>query len=105
MAQHAQTTSHDRSRMIARLALALMMAQMDQLKAKTGTDFDIEFLSDMSEHHAMAPMMAVPVLVSGYHGDLYKLASQIVKAQGEEIEQMREWLLQWYGLDRPIHSR
>lgn len=79
-----------------------MMAQMDALKMKTGKDFDIEFLSAMSEHHAMAVMMAAPVLISGYHGDLYKLAAQIVKNQGEEIVQMQSWLETWYGLDRPM---
>ena len=82
-----------------------MMAQMDALQMKTGKDFDIEFMSDMSEHHAMAVMMASPVLISGYHGDLYKLAAQIVKDQGEEIVQMQAWLQTWYGLDRPMRTR
>ncbi|MEO7908902.1 MAG: DUF305 domain-containing protein [Roseiflexaceae bacterium] len=81
-----------------------MMAQMDALNMKTGQDFDIAFMSHMSEHHAMAVMMASPVLISGYHGDLYKLAAQIVKDQGEEIVQMQNWLETWYGLDRPMRN-
>lgn len=82
-----------------------MMAQMDALNTKTGKDFDIAFMSAMSEHHAMALMMSAPMLVSGYHGDLYKLASEITVDQSKEIAQMREWLLAWYGLDRPERLR
>ncbi len=59
----------------------------------------------MSEHHAMARMMAAPILVSGYHGDLYTLAFEITVDQSKEIAQMREWLMTWYELDRPEHFR
>ncbi|MEP7187724.1 MAG: DUF305 domain-containing protein, partial [Roseiflexaceae bacterium] len=62
-------------------SMKAMMAQMDVLRMKTGKDFDVAFMSAMSEHHAMALMMAAPILVSSYHGDLYKLASEMTVAQ------------------------
>lgn len=79
-----------------------MMARMQALETKTGADFDIEFMSAMIDHHAMAIMMAAPVLISGYHSDLYPLSTQIVTSQGEEIAEMKTWLKEWYGVERPL---
>jgi uncharacterized protein (DUF305 family) len=79
----------------------MMMAQMEALKRRSGSDFDIAYMSMLSEHHAMASMMASTVLVGGFHGDLYTLASNIVREQGEEIVQLRDWLRQWYGIPHP----
>jgi uncharacterized protein (DUF305 family) len=78
-----------------------MMQHMQALETKSGADFDIAYMSEFSEHHAMAVMMATPVLLGGFHGDFYTMASKTVKDQGEEIEQLREWLRSWYGIPRP----
>lgn len=77
-------------------------ARMQALAAKTGADFDVEFLSVMTDHHAMAVMMAAPVLMGGHHADLYTLAEGIVITQGQEIRQMDEWLGAWYEVQRPL---
>ncbi len=79
-----------------------MEARLAALQAKSGADFEIEFLSAMVDHHAMAILMAAPVLMSGHHADLYTLAEEIVIAQGREIKQMDEWLNAWYGVQRPV---
>ncbi|MFN8473849.1 MAG: DUF305 domain-containing protein [Anaerolineae bacterium] len=76
-------------------------AAMARREAKTGTDFDIEFMSSMTQHHSQAIMMASAVLMNGYHADLYKMANNIVMSQGEEIQQMDEWLNAWYGVADP----
>jgi uncharacterized protein (DUF305 family) len=79
-----------------------MGARMMALESKSGADFEIEFLSAMTDHHATAIMMATPVLINGHHEDLYTLAEQVVIDQGEEIHQMDEWLDAWYGVARPL---
>lgn len=79
-----------------------MAAQMQALQQKSGADFEVAFLSDMAKHHAMAIMMASPVLTSGYHADLYRLAVQITLSQGREISQIDDWLNAWYGIPRPV---
>lgn len=77
------------------------MERMRALEAKSGSDFDIEWMSAIIEHHSMAIMMASPVLVSAEHAELYPLAEQIVKAQGDEIKDLL-WLLDTrYGVKRP----
>jgi uncharacterized protein (DUF305 family) len=81
-----------------------MMREMQSLEAMSGSDFDIAYMSMMSEHHTMAVMMATPVLIGGFHGDLYTLASTIVKDQGEEIVQLRDWLRTWYNVPRPGYN-
>ncbi len=79
-----------------------MQARMAGLGNKTGSEFDVEFMSLMTDHHAMALMMAAMVLVHGHHEDLYTMVEQIVIAQGEEIRQMDQWLNAWYGVRRAI---
>lgn len=82
-----------------------MEARMQVLEAKSGAEFDVEFMSAMTDHHAMAIMMAAPVLIAAHHRDLYPLASDIVVAQGEEIKQMRDYLERFYGIVRPTSIR
>jgi uncharacterized protein (DUF305 family) len=77
-----------------------MMAEMQRLEQASGTEFDVLFLQQMSHHHAMAVMMASPVLMAGHHQSLKMLASDIVIAQGQEIKQMQTWLATWYGVQQ-----
>jgi uncharacterized protein (DUF305 family) len=79
-----------------------MDAGMQDLQSKSGSDFETAFLSDMSHHHAMAIMMAGPVLMGADHADLFTLAENIAISQGQEIKQMDEWLQAWYAIDRPL---
>lgn len=78
--------------------MAAAMARLEQL---SGPEFDIAFMQTMIDHHGMATMMAAPVLIVGYHPELYTLATQIVISQGEEIKQMQRWLEAWYGVEHP----
>ena len=79
-----------------------MAARMRALETKTGAAFDVEFLSGMIDHHAMAVMMSAPMLIAGHHQDLNTLAAEIVIDQGEEIKQMQAWLDTWYGVKSPL---
>lgn len=79
-----------------------MAAQMMVLEAKIDADFDVEFMNSMADHHGTAIMMAAPVLITGYHEDLYTVAENIVISQGEEIRQMDRWLDLWYRVKRPL---
>ena len=73
-------------------------AQMARLDAAMGEEFDIEFMSSMTKHHAMAIMMASAVLMNGHHRDLIELAENITMSQTEEIHQMGVWLKSWYNV-------
>ena len=82
-----------------------MMRQMQVLESSSGEQFDIAYMSIISEHHAMAVMMSSSALIGSYHGDLYDLAARITRDQGEEIEQLHRWLETWYNVPRPQQIR
>jgi uncharacterized protein (DUF305 family) len=75
-----------------------MGASLDQL---SGDEFDKAFLSQMTMHHAMAVMMARPLLANATHPELKDLATSIIADQTREIGQMRAWARDWYGLEIP----
>jgi uncharacterized protein (DUF305 family) len=64
-----------------------------------GDAFDRTFLMQMTMHHAMGVMMTQPVAASASHAELQDLGERMVADQTREIEQMRAWLRDWYGLD------
>lgn len=79
-----------------------MDVEMQNLQSTSAADFDMTFLSAMSHHHAMAIMMTGPVLMSGYHPELLRVAENVAVSQGQEVRQMGDWLQSWHGLQRPM---
>jgi uncharacterized protein (DUF305 family) len=59
-----------------------MDTAMQSMQSKSGPEFEVAFMSAMSQHHAMAIMMSAPVLMAVYHRDLFTLAENIVISQG-----------------------
>ena len=69
----------------------LTQAQLDELKAAKGAEFDRLFLQGMIAHHEGAIAMAQDV-VDSKNPDVAELAASIIKTQTEEIEYMKELL-------------
>lgn len=59
------------------------------------SDVDVQFASDMIQHHAQALSMANLTLDRPLDPALQQLAEQIRDAQAPEIEQMTDWLTAW----------
>jgi uncharacterized protein (DUF305 family) len=74
-----------------------MESMMSKLQDKTGDDFDKAFLSEMIIHHQGAIQMSESALINAKHQEIKDLASEIINAQNKEIEQMKEWLKNWYN--------
>lgn len=72
-----------------------------ELSTLSGDAFDQAFLQQMIMHHAMAVMMAEPVVHGAVHPEVANLAADIITAQTNEITEMRGWLKDWYGIDMP----
>jgi uncharacterized protein (DUF305 family) len=74
---------------------------MNRLESLSGKAFDVEFIRQMIPHHDGALIMSEAVLGKGdakFKSDrveLLKLGEAIIKAQKEEIEQMKKWLGEW----------
>lgn len=67
----------------------------NELKNKSGSEFDKVFLEQMIIHHQGAIDMANLVLQKSTRPELLKLAEDIIAAQTKEINQMKEWQAQW----------
>jgi uncharacterized protein (DUF305 family) len=73
------------------------MAQMEELEEATGSAFEIRFLALMSVHHTQAVERAAIAVNRAKHPRVRKLARAIIRAQEDEIEQFRDWLVAWYA--------
>jgi uncharacterized protein (DUF305 family) len=67
----------------------------------TGDAFDQASLMQMTTHHAMGVIMTQPAAANASHAELRDLGARIVADQTSEIEQMRAWMRDWYGIDLP----
>src|SRR3989344_173379 len=74
----------------------MMSGDSDFGNLETSTDFDRDFIREMIPHHQMAVMMASMLIGSTERPEMKKLGQDIIKAQTQEIEQMRGWYSQWY---------
>ena len=66
---------------------------------KQTAKYEIKFMENMIDHHAMAIMMAEMCAMMAVHPDLIALCENIIATQSAEIEMMQTWLQDWYGID------
>jgi len=85
---------------------SMTMSQMSEdLRGKTGDDFDQAFLSGMIEHHQGAIDMAELAKENAKHDEIKKLADDILSAQSKEIDMMQAWQADWgYGTTSQSHD-
>jgi uncharacterized protein (DUF305 family) len=69
----------------------------ESLKPLNGKDFEIKFMQEMIVHHQSAIDMAKLVPSHTKRPELNTLAADIIKAQTNEITDMKQWLKQWYN--------
>ena len=60
-------------------------------------DLDQAFIDMMVPHHQSAVEMAEIALERAEHQELRELAEDIIAAQEPEIEQLRQWRVDWFG--------
>lgn len=65
---------------------------------KQTAKFEIRFMENMIDHHAMAIMMAEMCTMKAMHPELVTLCENIIATQSAEIEMMQAWLQEWYGI-------
>lgn len=70
---------------------------MRMLEQATGPEFEVRFLAMMSVHHTQAIERSRAVRHYRLHGKVRKLTKDIIRAQMREVDQMQEWLVDWYA--------
>jgi len=74
----------------------MSMADMtEQLKSKTGDDFDKAFVEMMISHHEGAVDMAELIPSRAKHQEVKTLGEAIIAAQTKEIADMKQWQKDW----------
>jgi uncharacterized protein (DUF305 family) len=93
----AQHDMHDMGSMNDMNNMGMEMGSHNMLSGLTGEELEIAFLSGMIKHHEGAIEMAQWILERTQNADITAAAEAIIAAQGPEIEQMMQWLQDWYG--------
>jgi uncharacterized protein (DUF305 family) len=65
---------------------------------KKTAKYEIDFMTGMIDHHAMAVMMAEMCVAKATHEELRTLCQNIITTQTQEIQMMQSWLQSWYGI-------
>ena len=80
----------------------MSMSQMTgSLQGKQGDDFDQAFISAMIEHHQGAVDMAKLSASNAKHDDIKQLSLGVIAAQEKEIDQMKQWQIDWGYMNNP----
>lgn len=72
-----------------------MYEMSEDLKNKTGDDFDKAFIEMMIAHHEGATDMALLADQRAKHDEIKKLSKAIIEAQTNEITDMKQWREDW----------
>ncbi len=72
-----------------------MSTMVESLQGKTGDNFDKTFISEMIDHHQGAIDMAKLAQQNASHQEIKDLADDIINAQTNEINMMRQWQSAW----------
>lgn len=74
---------------------SMMEGMMQNLRGKSGPDFDRAFVSEMIPHHEGAVLMAKAALKASSRPEIIEMANAIIKTQTEEIAMMQKWQNTW----------
>jgi uncharacterized protein (DUF305 family) len=73
--------------------------QVEYLSRLICAEFEKAYMSILIEHHSMAVRMALECLNEAYHAEMLDMCAKMMAMQGDEIMQLRLWLMQWYGIN------
>jgi uncharacterized protein (DUF305 family) len=73
-----------------------MGMMMDPQQLASREPFDKAFIDAMIPHHQSAIVMAQVALDKSDNPEIKELAENIISAQKQEIEQMKQWRKEWY---------
>jgi len=83
---------------VALLSLTVQQAQADGPVSGRAGRAEVRFMEGMIDHHQMALDMAGDCLNKTTNEALRTLCRNVIDAQTPEIEMLRGWLQEWYGI-------
>lgn len=95
-------TNHSHSRTASSHSEMSMAEMSEQLRNKSGDEFDKAFIEMMIAHHEGAVDMAELIPSRAKHDEIKKLGEAIIAAQTKEIADMKQWQSDWgYSVGAP----
>jgi uncharacterized protein (DUF305 family) len=93
------STLFRRASCFAALSVALLLPAVAADPAPTDSQsrFEVDFLTDLIDHHHAAVEMAGLVAERSEREELREFATDLAEAQTEEIAIVQGWLEEWYG--------
>lgn len=71
---------------------------LDAAAAQDVGQFEVPYMKQTIDHHAMGVMMATMCTGKAVHAELIALCEANRTHQQQEIQQLQAWLLAWYGI-------
>lgn len=100
MKMMGMNTSHSHQQSVSTHNEMSMSDMTEQLRNKTGDDFDKAFVEMMISHHEGAVDMARLIPSRAKHNEVKQLGEAIISAQTKEIADMKQWQKDWgYSTD------
>lgn len=84
---------------LAVLALSTSALAVAPAPTQAQQQYEVRFMTEMIDHHAMAVMMSELCLERAVHPELLALCHEIRETQLEEIVTLQTWLEQWYAIE------
>jgi uncharacterized protein (DUF305 family) len=78
-----------------------MHQSAEQLRGKTGDDFDKTFIEEMILHHEGAIEMAEAASKNAKHEEIKTLSKEMIASQSKEVNQMQAWQVKWGYQEMP----
>jgi len=75
-----------------------LTTQSGPAPTQSATNYEIKFMENMIDHHAMAVAMGQICLQKAIHEELRSLCQNIITSQSAQIAEMQSWLQNWYGI-------
>lgn len=95
MGMMGMDTNHSHQQEAANHGEMSMANMTEQLKNKSGDDFDKTFVEMMISHHESAVEMAELIPPRAKHDEIKTLGEAIITAQTKEIADMKQWQKDW----------
>lgn len=81
--------------MMGKMHGGMMGNDTDTTTLENASNFDKTFIEEMISHHQMAVMMANMLFQGTSRPEMKQLARDIISAQTKEIQEMRQWYIEW----------
>ena len=84
--------------LVAALVVAAPAAASAPAPNESTAKFEVDFMTGMIDHHAMAIEMGEICLDNAVHAELRAMCEDVINTQSAEIETMQSWLADWYAV-------